>query len=49
MHAGHPNADAVAAMADVLEGLAFECLTSAFVTRAHRMTLEYLARAAVPR
>lgn len=44
VHAGHPNADAVAAMADVLEGLAFECLTSAFVTWAHRMTLEYLAR-----
>lgn len=41
---GRTDAEQVRRMGTVLDGLAFECLTSAFVTWAHRMAMEYLAR-----
>lgn len=43
------NADgALPAMARVISGLAAECVSSAFTTWAHRMTLEYLTASATP-
>lgn len=41
---GGDEAERVRAMGGVLDDLAYECLTSAFVTWAHRMTIDYLAR-----
>lgn len=41
---GRTDPDEVRRMGAVLDGLAVECLTSAFITWAHRMTIEYLAR-----
>lgn len=41
---GLDEAAGVRAMGAVLDELASECLTSAFVTWAHRMTIDYLAR-----
>ncbi len=41
---GRDEIDAIRTMGEILDDLASECLTSAFVTWAHRMTIEYLAR-----
>jgi alkylation response protein AidB-like acyl-CoA dehydrogenase len=46
--APHNNAGELAAMTSVLCGLAERCMSSAFATWAHRMTVEYLAAAGTP-